>query len=158
MMIAFFWLIFLLNSLICWGLISLHHWLASAMVGAIIGASIALYWFWGSIQQTVEYWCGAGPRWMHFLFANPKITERNIRKISKRYKCSAGKFLKVESLVVALFAEVILTRARIPGETYHYAAILFPITWILCVCLSELYFKRAYARNRFTRIQEDSDL
>ena len=149
-----FGLIFLINALVGWGLMSLHHWLAYAAAGAVIGASIALFWFLGDIQQTAEYWRGAGPWWIRFLFGNP--SKQHVFKYSKRYKCNIGKLGKVESLVFWLLGTLLLI--YIDRGLYSSAAIMFLITWILCVCLSEMYFRRMYSRHRFTRIREDSDL
>ena len=40
---------------------------------------------------------------------------------------------------------------------YFSAAIMFLITWILCVYLSEMYFRRMYSQHRFTRVREDPE-
>ena len=155
---SFFGLITLCSGLIAWGLISLHHWLAYAAAGIVIGVGMALFWFLGSIQQTVEYWSGAGPRWMPFLFGNPKITEEKFHAFSKHYKCNAGKWLKIESILLGLLVAVLLRYLGIRDRTYSYAAMMFPITWVLCVCLSEIYFRTMYYVHKFNRIREDSDI
>jgi len=157
-MIAYIYLIGSFIGLMCWGLISLHHWLAYVVVGTIIGASGATIWFWGNIMQTIEYWHGTGPRWMHFLFGNPKTFERNVYKRSKQLKLIAGKLLKIYDVLSGFFVTVLLVFLCFGDVRYRYGAITFPITWILCIYLSEVYFRKMYARHRFTRIREDSDI
>jgi hypothetical protein len=149
-----FGLILLINALIGWGLMSLHHWLAYAAAGAVIGASIALLWFLGDIQQTAEFWRGTGPRWMRFLFGDP--SKHHLIKYSKRYKCNIGKLGQAESLVFWLLGALLLI--YIDRGLYFSAAIMFLIIWILCVYLSEMYFRRMYSKHRFTRIREDPDV
>jgi hypothetical protein len=146
-----FGLILLINALIGWGLMSLHYWLAYAAAGAVIGASIALLWFLGDIQQTAEFWRGSGPWWMRFLFGDP--SKHHLINYSKRYKCNIGKLGKVESLAFWLLGTLLLI--YIDRGLYSSAAIMFLITWILCICLSEMYFRRMYSKHRFTRIRED---
>lgn len=157
-MIAYFGVILLCNGLIAWGLISLHHWLAYAVASVIIGASSALFWFFGNVQQTVEYWRGTSPRLVRFFLGNPRITEQNICKLSMRYKSNVGKHLKVQSLVLGLGFTSFFVYRSISENLYLILAIICPITWILGVFLSELYFKHSYARHRFTRIRDDSDV
>ncbi len=157
-MFSFFGLILLCNALIAWGLISLHYWLAYAIVGVVFGISAALFWFLGSVHQTIEFWRGPGPRWMHFLFGDPN-KQRVLRHPSKQYKCNIGKLGKLESLVYGPLGTFILIHIHsIYSELPYYVAILFLITWILCICLSEIYFRRMYSKHRFTRIREDSDI
>jgi hypothetical protein len=149
-----FGLILLVNALIGWGFMSLHHWLAYAAAGTVMGASIALLWFLGKIQQTAEFWRGTGPLWMRFLFGDP--SKHHLIKYSKRYKCHIGKLGQVESLVFGILGTLLLI--YIDRGLYFSAAIMFLITWILCVYLSEMYFRRMYSKHRFTRIREDPDV
>ena len=148
-----FGLILLINALIGWGFMSLHHWLAYAAAGVVMGVSIALLWFLGKIQQTAEFWRGAGPWWMRFLFGNPS---RHLIKYSKRYKCNIGKLGQAESLVFWILGALLLI--YIDRGLYLSAAITFLIAWILCIYLSEIYFRRMYSKHQFTRVREDPDV
>jgi hypothetical protein len=132
---------------------SLHHWIAYAAAGAVIGESIALLWFLGKIQQTAEFWRGTGPRWMRFFFGDP--SKHLLVKYSKRYKCNIGKLGQAESLVFVILGALLLI--GIDRGLYLPAAIMSLITWILCIYLSEMYFRRMYSQHRFTRVREDPE-
>lgn|GEM_PF-6668883 len=147
-----FGLILVIDALIAWGFMSLHHWLAYAAAGAVIGATIALLWFLGNIQQTSEFWRGSGPLWMRLLFGNPS---RHLIKYSKRYKCHIGKLGQIESGACWIVGTLLLI--FIDRGLYYSAAIMFVITWMLCIFLSEIYFRRMYSQHRFTRVRDDPD-
>jgi hypothetical protein len=154
-LIAYLTLVRILIWLIFFGLIFLDRLFALLMACAILGISSTLTWFLGNISQTVEYWNCSGPRWMRFLGGNPKIVERNIMKVSKRYKCNSGNYIKILALVEGVFIVMLILLVFISSS---YVVIGYLLIWMLGIYVSETYFKRMYSRGRFTRISEDSDI
>jgi len=134
------WLRYVLG-LVCLGLIVLDYWATAALAGIVGGVFVTLVWAGANALQSVEYWRGTCPRWMFRLFGEPRDQETS--KISAH---SSYIITKTMAVIFGVTGTVGFIIAGIEGTCHIILAILFPVTLILGVGLSELHFRHRYTR------------
>ena len=131
----------------------LHNCFADAFLGIIWGVYLALWWTMGNVTQVIEFWNGSCPRWIYLIFGPPTIS-LDLLKSSVRLKRFSVKIAKPMVLYSFLILTLVLIEGSIKGTYSLLIAITFPTTWILCVGLSELYFRR----KKYNRVKDWSKI
>jgi hypothetical protein len=119
------------------GVLMIDCWITPYLFWIMWGMCTAMTWIIANVYQTTEFWRGTCPRWIYLIFGRP--TDRTKTYFSKGYMLFPTKYARGFALGYGLLLIIVaLTTTKI--------AVISPITWLLCVCLSEWYFRRRYTK------------
>jgi hypothetical protein len=128
-------------SFVSFGLAMIDNCCTYALVGIIWGILAALWWTWGSVIQAIEFWDGTCPRWIYLIYG--RWTGNSIySSLPGRLERFVVKSIKPVTLFYCLLFTWLFIDVSIEGTYSLAVAITFSITWIVCICMSERYFRR----------------
>lgn len=142
-------ILYVAAGLAFWGLVSIHHWLAYAASGCILGCGIALLWTRGTAYQYTEFWNCTYPRRMLIIIGAPPIGDSFSFVTPKWYY--NGNLPTARPLLGGVIGTIVFTVLAITTDKLFIGfAIMFTITWIAGILLSKRYFEK----HKFTTVKD----